>query len=236
MIFSVIINAITSKIKIHFGKKENSISLLSDGVHDRVDVASSLAVLIGLVLTKYWIYADSVLAAFIGLYIIKESFSVGKEAMDSLLDVSASPEKEKEIRKLVEKKNIELASLKTLKRGSSITANLEIKLPKDLTVAKATQISNNLKQELIEFMKELEYVAIQITSHEIESSFYQPEFGRGFGWQQKGRFKGKIEKAQGKGPKGYCVCPQCGYKKEHEKGIPCPELKCPHCLVNLKRE
>jgi len=43
-----------------------------------------------LFLTKYWIYADFIFwLLLIGLYIIKESFSLGKEAVDSLLDVSA---------------------------------------------------------------------------------------------------------------------------------------------------
>jgi len=92
MIFSVLINEIMARLKIHFGKKENSMALLSDGFHSRVDVFTSLAVFAGLFLTKYWIYTDSILAVLVGLYIIKESFSLGKEAVDSLLDVSAGPE------------------------------------------------------------------------------------------------------------------------------------------------
>ena len=55
MIFSAVVNEIMARIKIHYGKKENSISLLSDGVHSRVDVYISLAVLVGLFFTKYWI-------------------------------------------------------------------------------------------------------------------------------------------------------------------------------------
>jgi len=69
MIFSAVANEIMARIKIHFGKKENSISLLSDGVHSRVDVYISLAVLVGLFFTKYWIYSDSLLALLIGIYI-----------------------------------------------------------------------------------------------------------------------------------------------------------------------
>ena len=89
MIFSAVVNEIMARLKIHYGKKENSMGLLSDGFHSRVDVYASLAVFAGLFLTKYWIYADSLLAFLIGVYIIKKSFSLGKEAVDSLLDVSA---------------------------------------------------------------------------------------------------------------------------------------------------
>ena len=111
-----------------------------------------------------------------------------------------------------------------------------IKLPNNLKVAQATKISNNLKDELIKEIENLQYVIIQITSHEVETRFYKPEFGKGFGWQGKGRFKGEIQEAIGKGPSGYCICSKCGYKIVHERGVPCSNLKCPTCNTNLERE
>jgi len=236
MLVSAVINEIMARLKIHYGKKENSVSLLSDGVHSRVDVYASLAVLAGLFLTKYWIYIDSVLALLIGLYIIKESFSLGKEAVDSLLDVSAGKEIEEKIKTIAKIQNIEISSLKTQKKGSAVTANLEINLPSKLSVEEATKISNSLKGKLIKEIGNLEYVAIQITSHEVETGFYKPDFGRGFGWQRQGKFKGEVQEAAGKGPSGYCVCSRCGHKTPHQKGIPCLTLKCPNCNINLKRD
>jgi len=174
MIFSAVVNEIMARLKIHFGKKENSISLLSDGVHSRIDVYVSLAIFIGLFLTKYWIYADSLLALLIGIYIIKESFSLGREAVDSLLDVSAGEEIEEKIKSIVKGKNIEISSLKTQKKGSAVTANLEIKLSSDLSVEEATKISNNLREKLINEIESLQYVVIQIKSHEVETGFYKP--------------------------------------------------------------
>jgi len=236
MLVSAIINEIMARLKIHYGKKENSVSLLSDGIHSRMDVYASLVVLAGLFLTKYWIYVDSVLALLIGLYIIKESFSLGKEAVNSLLDVSAGEEIEKEINSIAKAQNIEIDSLKTQKKGSAVTANLEINLPSNLNIEEATKISNNLRKKLIEAIEALEYVAIQITSHKVETGFYKPNFSRGFGWQRRGRFKDSIPQAQGKGPEGYCKCPQCGYKVKHKRGTPCFKLKCPNCNINLERE
>jgi len=236
MIFSALVNEIMARLKIHFGKKENSIALLSDGSHSKVDVYASVAVFIGLFLSKYWVSIDSLLALFIGLYIIKQSFSLGKEAVDSLLDVSASPEIEEKIKKIAEKENVEVDSLKTQKKGSAITANLEITLPNNLKVEEATKISESLREKLMKEVENLSYVAIQIKSHEIETGFYKPAFGRGFGWQRRGRFKGKIEKAVGQGPGGYCVCSKCGYKIPHQRGIPCSTLQCPSCKVNLERK
>lgn len=236
MAISAIINEIMARLKIHYGKKENSVVLVSDGVHSRVDVFASVAVFVGLFLTKYWIFTDSILAFLIGLYIIKESFSLGKEAVDSLLDVSAGPEIEEKIKEIAKKENIKINSLKTQKKGSVITANLEISLPNNLKVEKATKISENLRKNLMESIRNLSYVSIQIKSHNMETSFYKPFFGKGFGWQRKGRFKGEIKEAVGQGPGGYCVCPRCNYKIPHKRGIPCATLKCPKCNIPLTRK
>jgi len=236
MVFSVIINEIMARIKIAYGKREKSFSLLSDGFHSKIDVYTSLVVLAGLFFVRFWIHADSILAIFMGFYIIKEAFSVGKEAVGSLLDVSAGEEKEEKIKSIVKNQNIELASLKTQKKGSIITANLEIKLPSNLKLEEATAISDKLREKLMKEIEELKYTAIQITSHEIETGFYKPEIGRGFGWERKGRFIEKIEEAKGKGPAGFCICPKCGERVIHEKGTPCSNLKCQRCNINLKRE
>jgi len=236
MFLSILINFATSKIKIHYGKKENSLTLLSDGSHDKADVLVSVAVLLGLFLTRYWIYADSLLAVIIGLYIIKESFSLGKEAVDSLLDVSAGQEIDEKIRLIAKEQNIETDSLKTQKKGSVITANLEIKLAKELTVEEVVDISDKLKFKLTKEINNLVYVAIQIKSHEIEADFYKPIIGKGFGWQRKGKFKDVITEAEGKGPEGFCVCSKCGYKIVHKKETPCSKMDCPECSIKLERE
>jgi DNA-directed RNA polymerase subunit RPC12/RpoP len=40
----------------------------------------------------------------------------------------------------------------------------------------------------------------------------------------------------GMGTGGYCVCPKCGYRTPHRRGIPCQEERCPHCGAKLLRE
>jgi len=38
------------------------------------------------------------------------------------------------------------------------------------------------------------------------------------------------------GPGGTCVCPQCGHREPHERGIPCTEVACPSCGQKMVRE
>jgi endogenous inhibitor of DNA gyrase (YacG/DUF329 family) len=31
------------------------------------------------------------------------------------------------------------------------------------------------------------------------------------------------------------VCPQCGHRVPHERGVPCTERQCPECGANMAR-
>ena len=54
MAASVVINEIIARLKFKIGNENSSIALVADAEHSRADVISSLAVLIGLVLIKFY--------------------------------------------------------------------------------------------------------------------------------------------------------------------------------------
>jgi hypothetical protein len=56
--------------------------------------------------------------------------------------------------------------------------------------------------------------------------------GRGAGGLRGGRMGGPFAG----GPGGTCVCPQCGRKEPHERGVPCAKRKCPGCGAAMTRE
>jgi hypothetical protein len=56
-----------------------------------------------------------------------------------------------------------------------------------------------------------------------------PGTGRGGG---RGRMGGN---RPGAGPSGECVCPKCGAKVAHQRGVPCYDIKCPKCGAKMTR-
>jgi hypothetical protein len=60
--------------------------------------------------------------------------------------------------------------------------------------------------------------------------------GRGLG--QTGRMGrvGRMGGPQAAGPGGNCVCPSCGTRTPHQRGVPCYQANCPKCGAKMVRE
>ncbi|MBU4484025.1 DUF5320 domain-containing protein [bacterium] len=66
-----------------------------------------------------------------------------------------------------------------------------------------------------------------------------PRTGRGVGRgkTQGGQIRGGRGFGGGKafGPGGECLCPKCGKKIPHQRGVPCTSINCPSCGSPMTR-
>jgi hypothetical protein len=60
--------------------------------------------------------------------------------------------------------------------------------------------------------------------------------GGGQGSSSGGRCGGGSGGGAGAGASNSCICPACGAKTPHERGIPCMQLNCPQCGKPMVRE
>lgn len=183
MAATIIINEVMARLKFHYGRKHESLSLVADAEHSRADVISSIGVLVGLVAVRYFIYADAIIALLIGLYILKETLGIGREITDSLLDV-ANPELEKKIKDMVISQGIILSDLKTRKIGGTNFAELKIKLDPRIKLDRASELAKSLENQLLDKLSQLKYVVISIESHEIKQGTIIGRFGQRAGFRK----------------------------------------------------
>jgi len=180
VVISILITEILARLKFHYGKKHQSLALVADAEHSRADVLSSIGVLIGLSLVKYFNLADAIIALFIGGYILYEAFKVGREITDSLLDV-ANKDVEGRIRKICSSHKIEISQLKTRKIGLANFAEIKIKLPPKLKVEDVQKIIDTLEERLLTNIPELKQIVISIEAYGMARSVVLPKFGKKIG-------------------------------------------------------
>jgi predicted Fe-Mo cluster-binding NifX family protein len=60
--------------------------------------------------------------------------------------------------------------------------------------------------------------------------------GGGQGQGRGGRRADRMGGPNAAGPAGTCVCPKCGQREPHERGVPCAERKCPQCGAVMTKE
>jgi cation diffusion facilitator family transporter len=179
IIFCIVLQEALARVKFLYGKKFQSLALIADAKHSRADVFSSIGVLIGLFLVKYFSLADAIVALGVGSYILFETFSIGREITDSLLDV-ANKDVEEKIKTICNLHKIEIADLKTRKIGAYNFAELKIKLPPKLKVEEVGKITKKLEEKLLESIPELKYVVISIEPYDMKRSVVVGFLGRRF--------------------------------------------------------
>ena len=54
--------------------------------------------------------------------------------------------------------------------------------------------------------------------------------------QGRGQGLGRMGGPSAAGTGGACICPKCGHREPHERGLPCTDRKCPQCGSMMIRE
>jgi cation diffusion facilitator family transporter len=184
MACSAMINEIMARLKFSIGNKFSSLALVADAEHSRADVYSSLAVLAGLVLVKFYPMADSILAVLVAFYIFYEVYHLSREIIDSLVD-TANPELEKKIKKILEKNFQKFSEIKTRKIGPINFAEISLIFDPREKMDEVTFLTKKIEEKLLNEISELKQVSLSAKSHGFSQKIVRPQFGGYFRFRSK---------------------------------------------------
>ncbi|HOV12246.1 MAG TPA: cation diffusion facilitator family transporter [Bacteroidales bacterium] len=152
--FATLINFVTARILLHYGRKHNSITLEADSHHLMADVWTTIGIIIGILLVKLtnWQLLDPLMGIAVAIYIIFTGMKLIVRSTDGLMDSKIS-EKEimlvKQILNRYATQGINYHSLYTRRAASKSFITFHLLFPGDLTIHEAHEFSKTIEKEII---------------------------------------------------------------------------------------
>jgi len=157
---ALVINIVISWWIIRIARKTDSVALLAEGKHLFADIMSSVAVLLGLIVLSFtnltWL--DSAIAIVIGLYIMYESREPLTVALNNVMDKRLPDDEEDAIHDLLKEYDgriVGLRNLRTRKAGSRRFVEMDIIMPRHVSVSEAHRVCHQFAHRLSQQMEEV---------------------------------------------------------------------------------
>jgi cation diffusion facilitator family transporter len=138
------------------GNKIDSIALKADAYHHRSDAFSSIIILIGIFLNKYFWQIDGILGIIVAIFIFFASFEILNESINTLLGEKPTAEFLDAVKKIcdeVSPREIFVHHIHLHRYGKHLELTFHIKLPGNLTLNVAHNLSENIEQEIKKQLK-----------------------------------------------------------------------------------
>ena len=151
-VFGIIFNYAMSKYIIRIGKEINSPAIVADGQHQKTDIYSSVAIVIGVIVANSgFSMLDPIIGMIIGLLILKTAFTLAKENLNSILGKIP----DKNIIKKIENATVKIPGayephdIKVDNYGPYYIVNLHIKVDGNITVNEAHKIVYAVEENIL---------------------------------------------------------------------------------------
>jgi cation diffusion facilitator family transporter len=147
------INAGWSYFLLTWGRRQRSPALVGDGWHLLTDVATSVGVIVGLLLAMLtgWQVLDPALAALVGANILWAGWRLVRESVSGLMDEAVTAEVARHIRDVISSNAegaIEAHDVKTRTAGRVTFIEFHLVVPGSMTVAASHVICDRIEQAL----------------------------------------------------------------------------------------
>jgi len=153
-LLATLINLVTARILLYFGKKHNSITLEADAQHLMSDVWTTVGIVIGIILVKFtgWQMLDSIMAILVAISIIYTGAKLIIRSTDGLMDSRLSEKDLITIKNILDKhkKNgLEYHALYTRQASAKKFITFHLLFPGSCTVYDAHTVTKQVEKELM---------------------------------------------------------------------------------------
>ncbi len=161
MLISAVVNFLVSANLFRVAKQTDSIALEADGHHLRLDVYTSLGVLLGLVLV--WLTGYVILDRIIGLLVASWigwiGFQLSRKAIGPLMDSQLPAAEMERIVEIInsEPRVLDFHKLRTRKAGQYRHIDVHLLVPRDMSLTTAHELAEEVEDKI---RSELENVTI----------------------------------------------------------------------------
>lgn len=152
VITSIVIDYTRSRALMKAAKEHNSQALEADAIHFSTDIWSSSVVLLGLACANFGLHwADPVAALFVAMIVIYVSFTLGKRAIDVLLDKATDDYHDViEDARLCVPEVTSVHDIKVRRSGADVFIDLVVHLDPGVSILEAHRKSHELENIIME--------------------------------------------------------------------------------------
>lgn len=162
-LIGVFVNYTMTTYLIRSGKKINSPALIADGNHQKVDIFSCIAVLLGVIGSQLGLpILDPIVAVFIALFIINTAFHMARDNINTLMGKLPSKQIIEEVKKaaLTSECVKGVHDVKINNMGPYASVELHIELNKDLKLEKAHEICDEVEQSILANVESIRMITV----------------------------------------------------------------------------
>ena len=168
-------NELLAQYKITVGKRINSVPLIADGQHSRIDGITSLAAFVGLIgVALGWRIADPIAGLFITVVILTVVYSTTRSVLQRLLDAVDSRVVPSIVSIASEVPGVEAVNdVRARWVGHTLHVAMNIEVDAELTLVKAHAIAEEVRHLLFHRVKGLSEAIIHTDPHSHDEDYHQ---------------------------------------------------------------
>ncbi|MDY0314983.1 MAG: cation diffusion facilitator family transporter [Bacteroidales bacterium] len=154
-VISILVKEALAQYTFYIARKTKNLSLKADAWHHRSDSLSSIVVLVGIFVAKYFWWIDSVLGIIISLMLFYATYEIVKEAIHKLLGEDANEELINKVKKIISKnypRDVDAHHFHIHNYSTHQELTFHIRLNPDYNIAHAHKIATDIELDILNEM------------------------------------------------------------------------------------